>query len=275
MSTTGEQAVLPFGSEDGRRRDSTVMAVAVAGALLVHSTLFLAMLIARLLGFEPSMNTPVIATGPPPVGIIPARLVRLGEEPEPNKMPDRIVPALPTAPDDGIPVAKKLDPPPPRKQRRNIRPLNAVDADKVRDVFSRIRAFSKITDHQTNLGHPSGVPSGDVSDPALAQAGSLWARQVVRVIKAYVTYPTIIPQPELRRLRSKVEVKVGPDLIPREAKLAKRGTSRNRFFDQAVLDSFEQMRIKRVKLPRPPRELESALFGPGLVINIYGRDLDS
>ena len=253
--------------------DSTLLAVAVAGSVFVHSTLFFVLLVARLLGFDPSAND-LDSESPNPVGIVPARLVRLGDEPDPKRLPDRIVPALPTAPDDGIPVAKKLDPPPPKKRRPRRRPLNPVEDDKVRDVLSRIRAFGERTDNYTTSGHQSGVPGGDVADPALAQAGSLWARHVTRVIKAYVSFPTIIPQDELRRLRCKVEVKVGSDLIPREAELAKRGTSRNRFFDQAVLDSFEQMRVKRVKLPRPPSELEAALFGPGLIINIHGRDLD-
>jgi hypothetical protein len=211
---------------------------------------------------------------PPPVGIVPARLVKLGEQPDPNQLPDRVVPALPTAPDDGIPVAKNIDPPPPKKQRRRQRPLNPVEDDKLRDIFSRIRAFGERTDNYSKAGHPSGVPGGDVSDPALARAGSLWGRKIEKLVNAYVTFPTIIPSDELRRLKCKVEIKVGRDLVPREAKIAKRGTSRNRFFDQAVLDSFEQMRIKRVKLPRPPQVLESALFGPGLVLTIHGRNLE-
>lgn len=260
--------------EDERRIDSTMLAVAVAGSLLVHGLLILSLLLARLLGLSPPERDLTPETTPAPVGIVPARLVRLGEEPQKNKLPDRNVPALPTAPDDGVPVAKKLKPPPPRKQKRQKRPLRPVEDDKVRDVLSRIRAFGEITDHATTTGHPSGVPGGDVADPSLAQIGSLWARQVSQVIKAYITFPTIIPQNELKRLRCKVELKVGRDRIPREAKIAERGSSHNRFFDQAVLDSFEEMRIKRVKLPPPPEELEDNLYGPGLILTIHGRDLD-
>jgi len=234
------------------------------------------MLVLKLLGIDPASFFPAqpLVEEPQPVSIMPARLLRLGDQPDPGKLPDRIVPALPTAPNDGIPVSKELEPPPPEKQEKKARPLNPVEDDKLRDIFSRIRAFGEVTDHATTQGHPMGVPGGDVSDPALAQAGSLWARDVVRVLKAYITYPTIIPEDELKRLHCKVEVKVGRDLIPQEVKLAKRGTSRNQFFDQAVLDGFEQMRIKRVKLPRPPQELEEPLFGQGLELTFHGRDLD-
>lgn len=276
MNEFGAEVALPAEGPGESRRglDGTTLAVAIVGSLLVHSSLLLVMLVARLLGFEPNLTPPSAGEPPPPVGIVPARLVRLGEEPEPEALPDRNVPALPTAPDDGVPVSKRLDPPPPKKQPRKQRPLNPVEDDKVRDVLSRIRAFGEVTDHATTTGDPSGVPGGDVADPSLAQAGSLWARQVSRTIKAYVTFPTIIAPSELRRLRCKVEVKVGRDLVPQEAEIAERGTSHNRFFDQAVLDSFEQMRLKRVKLPRPPPPLEDSLFGPGLVITIHGRDLD-
>jgi hypothetical protein len=273
VSDLGEMVISPTNGEEARRRDRTMMAVAITGSLLVHSSLFLVILVAHLLGFEPS-PTIEARPGPEPVGIIPAKLLRLGSEPDPKRLPDRIVPALPTAPDDGVPVSQKLEPPPPQKTKRQPRPINPVEDDKVRDVLSRIRAFGEVTDHHTTTGHPLGVPGGDVSDPALVQAGSLWARQLTRVLKEYITYPSFLTNAEIRRLQCKVKVAVGRDLIPRNATIEPQGKSRNRFFDQAVLDSFEQMRVKRVKLPRPPSALEESLFGPGLVINIHGRDLD-
>lgn len=272
MSSAAQEAVVQARVGAGRR-ESTMMAVAITGSLLVHSTLLLVMLVAKLLGFEPTSLQPREDMGPPPVGIVPAKLVRLGEPPDPKRLPDRVVPALPTAPDDGVPVSQELETPPP-KQTQKRRPLNPVEDDKLRDIFSRIRAFGEVTDHVTEQGDPSGVPGGDVTDPALAQAGSLWARELSQVIKAYVTFPTIISETEFRRLKCKVEVRVGRDLIPEDAKIAAKGTSRNSHFDQAVIDGFEQMRVKRVKLPRPPRELEEMLFGRGLEITMYGRDLD-
>jgi hypothetical protein len=272
VSGAGQDAIAQEHLGAGRR-ESTMMAVAVTGSLFVHGSLLLVMLVAKLLGFEPASLRSQEPAGPPPIGIVPARLVRLGEPPDPKQLPDRIVPALPTAPDDGVPVSQKLEPP-PEKQPAKRRPHNPIEDDKLRDIFSRIRAFGEVTDHNTEQGDPSGVPGGDVTDPALAQAGSLWARELSQVIKAYVTFPTIIAESDLRRLKCKVEVKVGRDLIPQEAKIAEKGTSRNGHFDRAVIDGFEQMRIKRVKLPRPPRELEEMLFGPGLVINMYGRDLE-
>jgi len=257
-----------------RRTEPTMFAIAVVGSLLLHALLILSILAANLLGIAPFRMEAIAAERPPPVGIIPARLVRLGDEPEKNRLPDRIVPALPTAPDDGIPVAKKLVQPKRKTKRPRKRPLNPVEDDKVRDVLARVRAWGEVTDNIKTSGHPSGVPGGDVSDPSLARAGSLWARQVSQVIKAYVTFPTIIPENELKRLRCKVELKVGRDRIPREFKIAKRGTSLNRFFDQSVLDSFDQMRIKRVKLPPPPSDIEENVYGPGMIITIHGRDLD-
>lgn len=266
--------VVADGWDRGRRTEPTMFAIAIVGSLLVHGLLILSILAARLVGFTPSDVLVEAVEGPAPIGIVPARLVRLGDVPEKNKLPDRIVPALPTAPDDGIPVAKKLEPPPQKAKGPRKRPFNPVEDDKVRDVLARTRAFGKITENITTTGHPSGVPGGDVSDPSLARAGDLWARQVSQVIKAYVTFPTIIPQDELKRLRCKVELKVGRDRIPREFKIAKRGTSRNRFFDQSVLDSFDQMRVKRVKLPPPPSQFEENVYGPGMIITIHGRDLD-
>jgi hypothetical protein len=257
----------------GFRIDRTMLAVSVCGSLLVHSLVLLGLLVARLLGIEPGSYMAARADEPAPVGIVPARLVRLGEQPEPGKMPDRMVPALPTAPDEGVPVSTEMQPPEPTKQRAK-RPRNPVEDDKVRDVLSRIRAFGEVTDNVTTAGDPSGVAGGDVADPALASKGSLWAREIHEVMKAYLSFPTIITEEELGRLRCKIEVKVGPDLIPREAKLDERGWSGNRFFDQAVLDSFETMRLKRVELPPPPRELEAQFFRYGLKLTVYGRDLN-
>jgi hypothetical protein len=259
---------------EARQREPVLMAVAVVGSILVHGSIVAGMLVVELLGLTFPGSDQDDGDRPDSVGIVPARLVRLGDEPEPNKLPDRVVPALPTAPNDGIPVAQELEPPEPLEKNKNKRPLNPVEDERVRDVLSRVRAFGEVTDNITTMGHPDGVPGGDVAHPDLAQVGSLWAREVSTVIKAYVTFPTIIPPEELQRLRCKIEVTVGEDLIPEEARLARRGSSNNRFFDQAVLDSFEQMRLKRVKLPRPPAALERQLFGAGLIINLYGRDLN-
>lgn len=268
---SGEALVL---SAERERFDGVLLAVAVCGSLLAHGVLLLFLLLARIFDLVPPPTLAAAGERAEPVSIVPARLVRLGNQPEPGKLPDRIVPALPTAPNDGIPVSTELEPPPPEKAPQKRRPLNPVEDDKVRDVLARIRAFGEVTDHSTSVGDPSGVPGGDVSDPAMAQQGSLWARQIHEVLKAYITYPTIIPEEELKRLRCKVEVQVDPDLVPREAKIAERGWSGNRFYDQAILDSFETMRLKRVKLPPPPREFEDQLFRAGLLLNIYGRELD-
>ena len=60
--------------------------------------------------------------------IVEARFVQLGKEPDPDKLPDRQVPRLQTAPDEATVVSKDEDPPPPEKPDAGPRPEQPVEA---------------------------------------------------------------------------------------------------------------------------------------------------
>ena len=83
------------GGTPGSRLDMTMFSVAIIGSLLFHSSLFLVLLIANILGIDLSRGFSDNEDDElSSVSIVPARLVRLGEEPEPGKLHPKLEPLL-------------------------------------------------------------------------------------------------------------------------------------------------------------------------------------
>jgi hypothetical protein len=205
------------------------------------------------------------------VSFIAARLVKLGTPPEDGKsLPHRKVPALATGPKGSIPVSTELNPPenePPSDEK--ALPF-AVDDPKLREIFDTARAFAEIQDNPMVEGHPDGVPEGEVTDPALAKAGDLYATRLYKLFKGLWVVPSLITDKERQGLVVKVKIEIGADLKISSFKLVKK--SGNGQFDASVVEIFKKFEAEGTRLPEPPDEIAEKLFDGGLVIRFHGKD---
>jgi hypothetical protein len=205
------------------------------------------------------------------VSFIVARLVKLGTPPEDTKsLPHRKVPALATGPRDNVPVSTELNPPenePPSDEK--ALPF-AVDDPKLREIFDTARAFAEVQDNPMVEGHPDGVPEGEVTDPALAKAGDLYATKLYKLFKGMWVVPSLITDKERQGLVVKVKLNIGFDLKITSFKLVKK--SGNGQFDASVVEIFKKFEAEGTRLPEPPEEIAEKLFEGGLVIRFHGKD---
>jgi hypothetical protein len=210
-------------------------------------------------------------SGDAPMEYIEARLLKAGEIKDETELPDRIVPALPTAPEEIIPLDKDADKPePPKKEEEPEKQADAVDDDKLRQVFDKARAFAEIQDDYVPEGHPDGVPDGDVTDPALASLGATYGRRITRYIKERWIVSTLISDNEKEKLSVKVLLKFNAEMTIIEYKIVKE--SGNQLFDDSVVNAIERTQKEVRHLPEPPDAVAARIYGGGLAVTLRGAD---
>lgn len=207
-----------------------------------------------------------------PLEYVEARLLKWGEIKDKNAMPDRIVPALPTAPDEVLPLDRNADKPPPPKDAKEKAPrqVGAVADDKLRQVFDKARAFAEIQDDYIPEGHPDGVPDGDVTDPALASLGQTYGRRITGIIKDYFVIPTLLSEAQKNKLKAKILLRFDINMEIVEFKFIEK--SGNALFDDAVQHAIDRVRREVRALPPPPEAVAHVVFGGGIVIKMHGKD---
>jgi hypothetical protein len=210
-------------------------------------------------------------SGDAPFEYVEARLLKSGEIKDEKELPDRIVPALPTAPREVIALDRNADKPEPPKKEEKPRPqADAVNDDKLREVFDKARAFAEIQDDYVPEGHPDGVPDGDVTDPALASMGATYGRRITRFIKERWVVPTLISESELRDLKVKISLKFNAEMTIIEYRLLK--SSGNRMFDDSVINAVERTQKEVRHLPEPPEAIAGRIYGGGMIVKLNGSD---
>ena len=206
-----------------------------------------------------------------PFEYIEARLLKFGEIKDKEAMPDRIVPALPTAPEEVLAVDRNEQKPEPEKKRqKEKRQRQAVVDDKLRRVFDKARAFAEIQDDYVREGHPDGVPDGDVTDPALASMGSTYGHRIKSIINERLTIPNLIAEDQLKKLKVKILLKFDIDMTIVQFKFLNR--SGNRLFDDSIQNAIDRVRAEVKKLPTPPEAIAGVVFGRGIAITLHGAD---
>ncbi|MBN2529260.1 MAG: TonB C-terminal domain-containing protein [Deltaproteobacteria bacterium] len=209
-----------------------------------------------------------------PFEYIEARLLKSGEIKDEKELPDRIVPAKPTAPKEVIPLDRKENKPePPKKEEKPERQVDAQDDDKLREVFDKARAFAEIQDDYVPEGHPDGVPDGDVTDPNLASLGATYGRRITRFIKERWVVPTLISDAERKGLKVKVNLKFNAEMTIIEYRIMK--PSGNQMFDDSVKNAIERTQKEVRHLPEPPEAIASRIYGGGLALTLHGADAPS
>jgi hypothetical protein len=206
-----------------------------------------------------------------PFEYIEARLLKFGEIKDKEAMPDRIVPALPTAPEEVLALDKNEQKTKPKKKaKREKRQRTAVADDKLRKVFEKARAFAEIQDDYVPEGHPDGVPDGDVTDPALASMGSTYGYRIKSIINERRTIPNLISTDQLKKLRVRILLKFDIDMSIIEFKFLRR--SGNRLFDDSIQNAIDRVRAEVRQLPSPPEAIAGVVFGKGIAITLHGAE---
>jgi hypothetical protein len=207
----------------------------------------------------------------PPFEYVEARLLKFGEVKDDTKLPDRIVPALPTAPSEVLALDRDAaKPEPPPKPQKPEKQADAKLDDRLREVFEKARAFAEIQDNYIPEGHPDGVPDGDVTDPRLASLGATYGHRIKRLFLERWVVPTLLGEAQLKKLRARVNIQVGADMtIARFEFLQESG---NRMFDDTVVNAIERVRVEVRTLPEPPEAIAPNIFGGGINLVFNGAE---
>jgi hypothetical protein len=206
-----------------------------------------------------------------PFEYIEARLLKWGEVKDDTKLPDRIVPALPTAPEEVLPLDTNENKPEPEVVEETPEPQrDAVTDDKLREVFDKARAFAEIQDDYIPEGHPDGVPDGDVTDPALASLGATYGHRIKRIFLERWIVPTLLGEDLLAKLKVKVNIQVGADMTIGEVEFLKE--SGNAMFDDSVQNAIDRVTKEERTLPPPPEAIASRIFGGGINLTFHGKE---
>lgn len=206
-----------------------------------------------------------------PFEYIEARLLKWGEIKDKEALPDRIVPALPTAPEDVLALDRNENKEEPKEKKvKTKRQAGAVTDDKLRQVFNKARAFAEIQDNYVPEGHPDGVPDGDVTDPALASIGATYGHRIKRIFLERWVVPTLLSEASLAKLKAKVNIRVDIDMrIISVNFLSKSG---NPMFDDSVQNAIDRVRVEVRTLPAPPEAIAPNIFGGGINLKFNGRE---
>jgi hypothetical protein len=206
-----------------------------------------------------------------PFEYVEARLLKFGEVKDDTELPDRIVPALPTAPDEVLPLDTNENKPEPEVvEDEPERQRDAVTDDKLREVFDKARAFAEIQDDYIPEGHPDGVPDGDVTDPALASLGATYGHRIKRIFLERWIVPTLLSEAQLEKLRVKVNIEINADMTIGEVEFLKR--SGNSMFDDSVQNAIDRVIKEERTLPPPPEAIAARIFGGGINLKFHGKD---
>ena len=244
-----------------------VALVGGAGAVIIA---LVAMLLLPMIS-EARQKEDTLKVDSPPFEYIEARLLKFGEVKDDTKLPDRIVPALPTAPGEVLSLDMDENKPEPKiEDEKPARQADAVTDDKLREVFDKARAFAEIQDDYIPEGHPDGVPDGDVTDPALASLGATYGHRIKRFFLDRWIVPTLLSEGELANLKVKVNIKLDIDVVIVSVTFLKK--SGNRMFDDSVQNAIDRVGKEVRNLPTPPEAIAARVFGSGINLTFNGRE---
>jgi len=247
-----------------RYADPVALAAGASGAIIAVVGALLLPLLATALGGETEKPASL------PFEFIEARLLKLGEVKDKEKLPDRIVPALATAPEEILPLDMDENKAADTDKDKEEKQPDAVTDDKLREVFDKARAFAEIQDDYVPEGDPGGVADGDVTDPALASIGNTYAHKLMRIFADRLVYPTLLSDAELKRLKAKIHFKVDIDMVIIEVEFLDK--SGNAMFDDAVMAAIDKVRAEVRNLPQPPEAIAPTIFGGGINLTFNGAD---
>ena len=234
--------------------------MAVVAHLALPLALFSAAAILAALGiFQPPTEEPIEERQ-----IVEARFVKLGRPLDPRKLPNRHVPRLSTAPEEGLTVSKN---PQHRVLPDGGRPPDPEVAALVH-IGDRAQAFAELAELREQEGREDGIEDG--TETQNARAGDIYAGQLYAFFRRGWTTPTLINPDALRGLVTDVDLSITGDARVGGYRL--RHSSGNPLFDQSVLDRLQQLRESGEQLPQPPSDISRDYLGQTIGLRFRGRD---
>lgn len=223
------------------------------------------------------------APPPPPFSFVPARLLKLGnmDPEEKTEMPQREVPALPTAPPEPE-VETTLAPNPdaavagPRPVRRRDpldidprrvaqRPRRAAPDENVNAVWDRLRQdFPERGGRSRVRGWADGDPDGTELDRSLVRPGDWYATQLMQFFQERWSVPNMISQRELARLWCKVRISIDAGFRIVEFEMTR--SSGNARYDASVEEVLRKLQQERSPLPAVPSQVRDHIIANGMIL---------
>jgi len=191
--------------------------------------------------------------------VVEAHFVKMGKKPDPKKIPSHKVPPKPTAPQPGVAVSKRDNPPKPKKPDQP-----RVTEDVLSRLGDRAQTLAEIEKQQEQEGDPEGIEDGTADT---AREGDLYRGQLVAFFKRGWTIPTTLDDTSKRVTRVRVEITedchVGAYRVVQ--------SSGDPLFDQSVRDRLEELHTLHTTLPEPPTTVRNQFLGNEIDINFNGK----
>ena len=251
---------------DKRRIEPIVVALgalfAVGAHVLIPTLLLASQWLLVLLGLAIPVGERERAK--PPLDIIAADFVKLGKPFDPTKLPQRKVPPVVKRRPDGVVVSRDAKEKPVEEEEKKERPKEAEDS-LLDNLVDRTKDFAE--DVQTEEeGDPDGIAEGTATT---AKAGNIYAGKLKLFFQRGWTVPNVVQNVE--KLRTELAVQISQEGLVEGAEISK--SSGDPYFDQSAIDAVTALAQANAKVPEPPPELASEVYGQTLGVNFDGREM--
>ena len=187
--------------------------------------------------------------------VIAANVMKLGHPPDPNKLPDKLVPRLNTSPQHDLhasredPLHQDAGPPPPNQNNGELDPNHKIDP------------FASDAGRKVEEGSDAGMEGGLETDPSKAHAGDMYALKLSGFFHDRWTIPTVITPAEEKRLCVVYQINITPRMVVWHLRTEPIKSSGNALFDDSARTMLQKLLDDRTVLPEPPNEVSEQWKG--------------
>lgn len=242
----------------GRRRHfEPVMIVGLVVTLLLHGGAVVGLILYK------RAQAAALAQAPPLGKYVVAKLVRLGKKRDEKKLPNKIVPQMPTEKVRGVNLDAAADDKPITKRRPRNR--DAKVSDKLRNSLDKAALFAKVQPDVEQEGDPNGVrggtaTSGSKGDIYMTRLADLWNRNW--------SLPSIIGRDKAKKLYVLVVLRIDKGgRVQFPLKFDRK--SGNAHFDASIIAAWKRI----ATIPLPPAERLASVLANGLPLKLNWKGL--
>jgi hypothetical protein len=182
--------------------------------------------------------------------VIAANVLKLGHPLDPNKLPDKIVPRLNTAPQRDLHASREdpthqndAGPPPPPNTQQGDESHNKIDP------------WASDAGRIDTTGSDAGVEGGLETDPNKVHAGDMYALKLSGFFHDRWTIPTVITPAEEKRLCVVYQINITPRMVVWHLRTDPIKSSGNALFDDSARTMLQKLLDDRTVLPEPPNDV--------------------
>jgi len=254
--------VAPIAKELRPRYHGDEVAVGVSLAFALHAIPALLVVVGVLHPLSSLMDDTSSVAQP----IIAANVLKLGKPPDPNKLPDRLVPVQHTAPKKDLLASKDplkappdAGPPPPNT------PDGAENHVTQKDLFAEDAGKPRPVE-----GSLEGLEGGLETDPTKVRAGDMYGARLGIFFHDRWQYPSVISQGEANRLCVVFQFNISPRMVIWHVRTDPVKKSGNDLFDDSARTMLLKLLDDRTALPEPPPELSDQFKGRTVNVALSG-----